>query len=71
MSEGKTLKELTVVELKAAAYDQIAQLERTQSILKQINAELLRRQTTEIRPEVTQIGEDKVDSGLQREGSNN
>jgi outer membrane protein TolC len=39
----KTLTDLTVVELKALAYDQMAQLELAQNNLRIINQELNRR----------------------------
>lgn len=39
----KTLTDLTVVELKALAYDQMAQLELSQNNLRVINQELNRR----------------------------
>ncbi len=39
----KTLSELTEIELKAAAYDNLAQMEQAQANLKVINEELGRR----------------------------
>ncbi len=53
----KTLQDLTVLELKAVAYDAISTLEKTQNNLKLINQELGRRQApqplAEKQPEVT------------------
>lgn len=42
----KQLSDLTVVELKALAYDQMAQLELAQNNLRVINQELSRRMNT-------------------------
>jgi hypothetical protein len=39
----KTLEELSLIELKALAYDQLAVLERSQQNLRVINAEIAKR----------------------------
>lgn len=44
---NKTIKELSDVELKAAAYDNLAQIETCQENLKAINIELQSRPKTE------------------------
>jgi hypothetical protein len=49
----KQLKDFTEVELKALAYDNVAQLEQAQNNLKVINNELARRKQPEVTGEVT------------------
>lgn len=44
MENQKTIKDLSVVELKASAYDCLANIEQNQMIIKAINQELQSRQ---------------------------
>lgn len=44
MEKQKTIKDLSVMELKATAYDHLANIEQSQIIIKTINQELASRQ---------------------------
>lgn len=51
MSQAKNISELSVIELKAAAYDHLANIEASNRSLEFINAEIKKRQTAEKGPE--------------------
>lgn len=51
----KQLSEMTLIELKALAYDQIGVLERSQQNLKIINAEIERRMQEEQKSTVKEV----------------
>ena len=53
MNTQKTLKELSVVELKAVAYDNIRSIERLQNGVQAINEELTLRANVE--PKVEEV----------------
>ncbi len=61
MNNNKTIKELSVVELKAACYDYLANIEQSQAIIKAINQELQSRQEQPVEKteEVEVVKEDK------------
>lgn len=59
MNENKTIKDLSVVELKAAAYDHLANIEQSQMIIKTINQELASRQEKPVEKVEEVVEEDK------------
>jgi len=52
MSNNKTIKELSIVELKATIYDHLANIEQSQAIIKAINQELQSRQEQPLEKDV-------------------
>lgn len=63
MQEQKTIKDFSVVELKAIAFDEIAKLEQAQANIKAINAELALRS----QPPVEQKAEVKEEEQINEE----